>query len=464
MENKKLKRDVISVLNYFDTFNIPFNDDLLAQSWKDIKDGLQIGIDDPQEVAENIVDILSRMVANGNADSAIEEFYTQITNDLEDCLNEGVFSNNNAILKSRIDQLEKKLNAVNSEVEDINKNEEDNTGNDNAFNKDEDDGTLDEFFNQMHLRESLQQDLYSDKIFMLGNLNATEDQLDEFLDITGYSLNEVLYRESVCKEFMNFLNDSPGLDDEQIYDNDIDDYLDSSENNTTYAFVESLLNDIDDNTYNKYDLLNQFHSIKVNESVLTNLKNMILSNNSAKQLHEAMFDYDDDDEFDLDNKFELIDRKRIEDFDGFMTEYSMYRSEDGKYVFVYGDSDIYRPEDGDFDYECDSEEEAYDWFDNYNLEENYKCKAIDEDYYHDYSCLDEPHYQVTAYYTKVNNHDFVGIEDDYCTDNCEDADHWAWDKLCKGMYVCIQTPQNEFKYYSPDALSADTYSLDQLQE
>ena len=44
----------------------------------------------------------------------------------------------------------------------------------------------------------------------------------------------------------------------------------------------------------------------------------------------------------------------------------MYRNkETGEYVFVFGDNDYYSPEDGDYDYECETEDEAYEWFDSY---------------------------------------------------------------------------------------------------
>lgn len=60
------------------------------------------------------------------------------------------------------------------------------------------------------------------------------------------------------------------------------------------------------------------------------------------------------------------DSKSVEDSDGFFTDYTMYfNTENGKYVFVFGDKDTYRPEDGDFDWECDTEEEAREWFDSY---------------------------------------------------------------------------------------------------
>ena len=94
--------------------------------------------------------------------------------------------------------------------------------------------------------------------------------------------------------------------------------------------------------------------------------------------------------YDFHEDYIFVDRKSVKDFDGFDTDYTMYMKIkapkdswlrfiksgnnaldvpnnwiDG-YVFVFGDSDLYTPEDGEFDYECDTEEEAYEWFDNYN--------------------------------------------------------------------------------------------------
>lgn len=69
----------------------------------------------------------------------------------------------------------------------------------------------------------------------------------------------------------------------------------------------------------------------------------------------------------LNDVWEEIASKSVSDSDGFMTDYTMYRNiNTGEYVFVFGDKDIYRPEDGYFDWECETEEEAKEWFDNYN--------------------------------------------------------------------------------------------------
>lgn len=66
------------------------------------------------------------------------------------------------------------------------------------------------------------------------------------------------------------------------------------------------------------------------------------------------------------DRFEEVAHKSVLDSDGFSTDYTMYFDHhENKYVFVFGDSDLYRPEDGDYDWECDSYEEAEEWFDDY---------------------------------------------------------------------------------------------------
>ena len=61
-----------------------------------------------------------------------------------------------------------------------------------------------------------------------------------------------------------------------------------------------------------------------------------------------------------------IASKQVPDSDGFMTDYTMYMNiNTGEYVFVFGDKDVYTPEDGYFDWECETKEEAEEWFNSY---------------------------------------------------------------------------------------------------
>ena len=66
------------------------------------------------------------------------------------------------------------------------------------------------------------------------------------------------------------------------------------------------------------------------------------------------------------SKFVEVDKKPVEDSDGFMTDYTLYHdTENDKYVTVFGDQDLYKPEDENFDMEFDTEVEAKEWFSTY---------------------------------------------------------------------------------------------------
>lgn len=65
--------------------------------------------------------------------------------------------------------------------------------------------------------------------------------------------------------------------------------------------------------------------------------------------------------------FSEIATKSVPDSDGFSTDYTMYRDTNtGEYVFVFGDKDVYSPADSNFDWQCETEEEAWEWFNSYN--------------------------------------------------------------------------------------------------
>lgn len=61
-----------------------------------------------------------------------------------------------------------------------------------------------------------------------------------------------------------------------------------------------------------------------------------------------------------------VDSKQVLDSDGFYTDYTWYRDEDGLNVFVLGDNEVYGPEEGYFDWEEENDEAAQEWFDSYN--------------------------------------------------------------------------------------------------
>ena len=76
---------------------------------------------------------------------------------------------------------------------------------------------------------------------------------------------------------------------------------------------------------------------------------------------EQGYDYDEER-----SDWELLERKDVKDSDGFWTNYSLYHNTvTGEYVTIFGDPDIYAPGDSYYDEEFDSEDEAYEWFENY---------------------------------------------------------------------------------------------------
>ena len=79
--------------------------------------------------------------------------------------------------------------------------------------------------------------------------------------------------------------------------------------------------------------------------------------------------------------WKLVDRKSVVDTDGFNTEYSWY-TDGTTHKFIFGDSDIYGPDD-EADWECETEDEARDWFASYgddeDEEDGYLTESKDED-------------------------------------------------------------------------------------
>ena len=98
-----------------------------------------------------------------------------------------------------------------------------------------------------------------------------------------------------------------------------------------------------------------------------------------------------DSDYTYEDRYERIKSKSVPDFNGFYTDYTMYYdNEEDKFVFIFGDNDIYDPYNSEPDWECETEEEAEDWYDDYNgfeddLNENLnkliiKEKISDNDY------------------------------------------------------------------------------------
>lgn len=61
-----------------------------------------------------------------------------------------------------------------------------------------------------------------------------------------------------------------------------------------------------------------------------------------------------------------VKSKEVKDSDGFLTDYTMYKNQDGsKYIFMLGDKDYEEPDESYADWEAETEKEANEWFDSY---------------------------------------------------------------------------------------------------
>lgn len=66
------------------------------------------------------------------------------------------------------------------------------------------------------------------------------------------------------------------------------------------------------------------------------------------------------------SNFQEIATKSVKDSDGFTTDYTLYKDlANNKFVCVFGDKGLYKPEDSDYDFETDYEDEAKEWFNLY---------------------------------------------------------------------------------------------------
>lgn len=82
---------------------------------------------------------------------------------------------------------------------------------------------------------------------------------------------------------------------------------------------------------------------------------------SESYINSKMSELDTDEE-----RYTLIKSKSVEDADGFYTDYTMYKDNvTGNFVFIFGDNEVYTPENESPDYVAKTAKEAYDWFDNY---------------------------------------------------------------------------------------------------
>lgn len=122
---------------------------------------------------------------------------------------------------------------------------------------------------------------------------------------------------------------------------------------------------------------------------------------------------------DTEDRYQLIAQKQVYDADGFTTDYALYYDhQEDKYVTVFGDTDFYKPEDGDFDAEFDDEASAKNWFDNY--------KGFDEEEFEE--CLHAQESVNIPMNTKKVLSPYEDRDNDLLDLSDEDANFWSQER------------------------------------
>lgn len=88
----------------------------------------------------------------------------------------------------------------------------------------------------------------------------------------------------------------------------------------------------------------------------------IFSGYGLSKIHDSLTESYD---YKLKEDWELVNHKRVPDSDGFMTDYAWYTNGE-KHIFMFGDMDIYEPDEDYADWVAETEEEATQWFDSYH--------------------------------------------------------------------------------------------------
>lgn len=119
------------------------------------------------------------------------------------------------------------------------------------------------------------------------------------------------------------------------------------------------------------DLSRDFHNIDRDVDYIMNAIMPAESKDASEDVSSASaveatwpFDFNDDKEDS--REWVELRTKAVLDSDGFYTDYTMYQNiDDGSFIFMFGDKDVYEPDRAYADYETDSEEVANEWFDSY---------------------------------------------------------------------------------------------------
>lgn len=127
-----------------------------------------------------------------------------------------------------------------------------------------------------------------------------------------------------------------------------------------------------------------------------------IENNEEDEI-ESSVDIDEETE---DPKWICLDIKHVRDSDGMLTDYALYTTKDeDKYICMFGDADVYAPDEMYADAEFDTEDEALEWFENYvgpgDEGDIYSSEETDAD--EDNDDLDHPDQEFDSADTSINS-------------------------------------------------------------
>ena len=191
------------------------------------------------------------------------------------------------------------------------------------------------------------------------------DECDTRIDYT-YSVDKATVEENLCQLIVDNMTDeeyeSAGGDDginsylDKLMTEKFDDLVDKYMNQLKEIFKDDAIEDAEEN----YDFES---ALEPDWDTMPGGYDDLMENKVfTEDIDSTYVDYGN-----KDSEWTEMNSKQVMDSDGFLTDYTWYSNADQtKHVFVFGDKDIYGPEDGYFDWECDTAQEAYNWFKNYN--------------------------------------------------------------------------------------------------
>ena len=133
-----------------------------------------------------------------------------------------------------------------------------------------------------------------------------------------------------------------------------------------------------------------------------------IENNEEDEI-ESSVDIDEETE---DPKWICLDIKHVRDSDGMLTDYALYTTKDeDKYICMFGDADVYAPDEMYADAEFDTEDEALEWFENYvgpgDEDDIYSSEETYADEDNDY--LDHPDQEFDSADTSINSSKLLAV-------------------------------------------------------